>query len=790
MKKVLFIIPFFLLNLSIFSQKIITSPKFSATTSNFVKITRIELQDTLTKIDFEVDYFPNWGIIINSKETYIQNSNGGEKLYVKGAEGIKLNEMHKTPENGKNVYSLYFPPIDQSVGSIDYLEESWKIFDIELIPKISYSLIPETLRGNWLRTDGSNEWVYGFFENTIIYKGEIWDKILITNKGKNYQISLQKDGKQEILNISIKKDKLLISNNAAEPELFSKTKTFNPDYKLPGDEEYTLPILKSGTAIYKGYIKGYHPKMGTTGMVHVNDIIAHEQNSHLITINPDGSFYSEIPMIHPEEVYVRIGYIVESVYLEPGKSVFHYIDLEEYTTRYKSNVLQIARERKSLFMDESARINTDLMYMDSIRYYNYNYIQKSILDMSPDKYKEYCMSKMNKELAALSAYESGNVVSKKALQIKKMEIPYRMYENILSYNMNRESAYRTINKVPREQREIPLEREEKEPSFYNFINPDDLNNPISLVSGGAYNSLINRIRFSESVRPKSNYYYETLLDSIVELTDNERQLLQQLKDCKATDCRTQLQENNETWNQFRVKHQKFISSMNHQDIYLNIQIKNLKKYFGIEDGFASDIMFAQSKCEMMKSSQKPLAEGDKENVKKRISDTFIADYVILQSDLKEKEIAEKLEANKTKSGYVINETPKTEGDKLFETILSKYKGKVVYVDFWATWCGPCRSGMENIKPLKAEMEGKDIAFVYITNQTSPLETWNTMIPDIKGEHYRLETDQWNLLASRFNISGIPHYLLVDKNGIVVNDNIYFTSSNFLLKKMFEEYLGR
>ena len=74
--------------------------------------------------------------------------------------------------------------------------------------------------------------------------------------------------------------------------------------------------------------------------------------------------------------------------------------------------------------------------------------------------------------------------------------------------------------------------------------------------------------------------------------------------------------------------------------------------------------------------------------------------------------------------------------------------------------------------------------------TSALETWKNMIPDIKGEHYRLETDQWNLLSSRFNISGIPHYLLVDKTGTVVNDKIYFASSVSELRKMFEEYLGR
>ena len=65
-----------------------------------------------------------------------------------------------------------------------------------------------------------------------------------------------------------------------------------------------------------------------------------------------------------------------------------------------------------------------------------------------------------------------------------------------------------------------------------------------------------------------------------------------------------------------------------------------------------------------------------------------------------------------------------------------------------------------------------------------------MIPDIKGEHYRVETDEWNFFASKFNISGIPHYVLVDKSGNVVKDKLYFASSNKELKKIFEEYLDK
>jgi hypothetical protein len=79
------------------------------------------------------------------------------------------------------------------------------------------------------------------------------------------------------------------------------------------------PYLTAERPFIKGYIDGYHPKMGTTGMVHVNDILMLEQNSHLITIHPDGSFYVEVPMIHPQKVYVVMPKFMRAFIWNRGK---------------------------------------------------------------------------------------------------------------------------------------------------------------------------------------------------------------------------------------------------------------------------------------------------------------------------------------------------------------------------------------------------------------------------------------------------------------------------------------
>jgi thiol-disulfide isomerase/thioredoxin len=118
------------------------------------------------------------------------------------------------------------------------------------------------------------------------------------------------------------------------------------------------------------------------------------------------------------------------------------------------------------------------------------------------------------------------------------------------------------------------------------------------------------------------------------------------------------------------------------------------------------------------------------------------------------------------SNIHIRQIPKVSPDKLIQTIVDKYRGKVVMVDCWATWCGPCKRGIAGMEPIKKKFKGKDVVFVYLTDESSDGGTWSKSIKEIPGYHYRMPSDVWQKIPG---LDAIPHYYFFDRNGNMITE---------------------
>lgn len=110
--------------------------------------------------------------------------------------------------------------------------------------------------------------------------------------------------------------------------------------------------------------------------------------------------------------------------------------------------------------------------------------------------------------------------------------------------------------------------------------------------------------------------------------------------------------------------------------------------------------------------------------------------------------------------------PDTAGHKVS---LKDLAGKVVMVDMWATWCGPCKAEIPHLQKLEEEMKGKDVAFVSISvDVDKDKEKWKQFVAEKQLGGTQLFASGWSEMAKFYNVTGIPRFMVFDKKGNIVS----------------------
>ncbi len=218
--------------------------------------------------------------------------------------------------------------------------------------------------------------------------------------------------------------------------------------------------------------------------------------------------------------------------------------------------------------------------------------------------------------------------------------------------------------------------------------------------------------------------------------------------------------------------------------------------------FLNEIENEKDKAKIVSEKLKKIREG---SIKKVLMEKIIESiedaneenlklYDVLIGHLKDEELKVKLKKSKAFLKKIIKGNPSPtfknyENYKGGTSSLKNFKGKYVYIDVWATWCGPCESEIPYMKRLEKQYSGKNIVFIsisvdYLNNKNG----WKKMVKEKQMGGVQLFSDKnWKSdFVKNYQINSIPRFIFLDTKGNIINANAP-RPSDLRLVELFKEY---
>ena len=596
-----------------------------------------------------------------------------------------------------------------------------------------------------LRDETTGEWLIGLFDEYAIYDCDYWDYAKVdTVKGSFVLVN-----DCERLDLKLKDGVLII--NKKKHHVTKLTDRTLPDYPTKDESDFIDNGYRGGKAILRGRLtnvpKGHEDRV----KLHVPDLLqtVFDDERH-VDRDSLGRFEFTIELANTGEV----SFLWANLILTPGNTYY---------------VLMDGATGRTYVMGRDARLSNELLAHD-IPHYK---VKRADYDNKTDAELLEAVGKdMQQALAAWERTEqSAPMLSKR-------------YRRLSRWQWKMEAAHSLVQR----RYDNPDVRKSEDGRLWQWLREnvfDDLAQPYTLVQSLLGYTLNNYT--TELLRPRQHSAYsfefiEATIDIVenkgnmsVDYMDSLRTLRQQMNDYRAK-TESGIPDSLLTDHPFTA----MIEQMFAKGSLLMQVIKSsepeervlLKNICRIDSLNLSDELKDLSQTiainAQLEQKHGPLSDALRKVMEEVVDNSYYRQRIEQRSDYYAA-LAAKLQRG---NGCLMPNEPlegMTDGKEILGKILEPYRGRVVYLDIWGTWCVPCKSNLKYYtKPMHEALHGLPVTFLYLCNNSSD-EAWRSVIGEyeLTGEHcvhYNLPNAQQAAVEEYLGIRHYPTYLLFDPQG--------------------------
>lgn len=729
----------FLLSGLLLTAQTIENPTFKARNGSIHNITRIERTPECTKVYIHAIFRPHWWIMENG-DSYLEDAATGKHYAQTGAEGIELKKETYMPDSGEMDFVLLFEPLPSDVQTIHLIapnDTEGNTYDISLVPAPKDKQPLNSVEGNWFADDTQGRWAYGIYDSLVIANNRLYDLKECRKKGKRLILAAQSraDGSSVTLQLTPRKDgSCLIALDGGEAQRYVRTRPDTP--AVEADNGYGDDFFRNDSVYLQGYLDGYDPRLGfDSGILYLEDEITNQDYPTVVPIRPDGSFQCKFLVQHPiwQSIVFNDNWI--PFYAEPKDTVTLYLNWEDILAKSRARDHSYPLPHTA-HMGRSADLSYLVTTLNSSFEYPYDKMNKAQKTLTPAQFQEELNPIADQWKQQADSLCRLYAPSQKAVSLIRNHMNLRKGEYFLDFQMMRGfyAQQDSTNQVLKVQPDA---------SYYHFLKEMPLNDP-SAFADRSISSFINRFEFMDLLTIPINKQAEIQNDQAFQALPNGQKPLQlelkfyEIKDSIANSLYTT--PSPLFWQAAFVRHLRYILS------------NALKR------------------------------RQDAETYLSRTEKTLTHPYLRATA----RNLLEELCPETRPATYQLPEGKATD---IFRRIIAPHAGKVLFVDFWATTCGPCRGGIQATADLRKQYRNHpEFQFVYITNETeSPEKSYTDYVEkNLKGEAcYRLTDTEYKYMRQLFQFNGIPHYVVVEKDGSISTEEVGAHNLADFLKRRFE-----